>query len=85
MNSTTMEISIALDLLQEGIMVLLHEQDHPAYMGIVFDLLTTVGALTNEYGPEYFTDDEIDIVEETISTCINALYYYNNSHNMENE
>jgi len=69
----------ALELLEEG----LHRLRIVPDVDIATALLETMGSLTCEYGPEFFTDDEITLISETTVVALAAVISHIEQENCE--
>tara|TARA_Y100000296_G_scaffold61364_1_gene71160 strand:+ start:530 stop:784 length:255 start_codon:yes stop_codon:yes gene_type:complete len=77
---STFEVSEGLELLESGVELMLYEPDHPEYCEVVGQVITLSTSLTQNYGPEWFTDEEITFLIGVLSACADAL---NDIANME--
>ena len=69
----------ALELIEEGLYRL---HDCPD-AEIAMALLETMGSLTHEYGPEFFTDDEITLISETTVVALSTVIGHITQENCE--
>jgi len=73
MNFRTFTVSDAFDTIADAVQ---HIHDgHPLSLRIAAQTLRTLGSLTEEYPPEYFTDDEIDYIAEATIFCLDNLLH----------
>ncbi len=70
---TTMTISDSIEALELGQETLTYSPDHPNTTDIAIGMLGTVGALMNKFTPDHFTDDEIDLITDTIVLSTETL------------
>ena len=70
MNATTALAIIydSVERLNSGDWLPPHDRVH-----IAIATMRLLAALTDEYGPEYFTDDEIELIADTTLICIHAI------------
>ena len=73
MTRTTTEASDALSLIEEGLTVLLMEDDDYDLPGVAVQMLRCMGSLTEEWPMESFTDGEIELITESTMVCLQQL------------
>lgn len=73
MAPTTCEASDAIDLISQGYVALLDQDDDYDLTSIACQLLQTMGCLSHEYPMESFTDEEIELLTESTLVCLQQL------------
>jgi len=73
LTESTAVVSHAINLLQEGSERLRWGPQYGDRTELAANLLSVLGALMEEYAPEHFTEDEIELISATTLLCIEVL------------
>ena len=73
MAPTTTHASDALELIQQGNLAIIEQDDDYDLPGVALQLLRCMGSLTDEFPMEAFTDEEIELISETTVVCLDQL------------
>jgi hypothetical protein len=73
MRQSTSRATDALGLIQEGLNVISVQDDDFDLTGVAVQMLQCMGALTDEWSQEFFTDDEVELITESTVACLEQL------------
>ena len=79
MIESTAIVTHTLELLQDGLERLHADRN----VEVATALLHTMGSLTYEYGPEYFTDDEVALISDTTVVALATVVGHITQENCE--
>ena len=74
LSESTFDATSAMALVDQGMQFLGNKWNSPDdRMQVSKEILQLMAALTDEYGPEYFMDDEITTINDAMVQCINTI------------
>ena len=73
MRQSTSRATDALDLIQRGHTAITIQDDDFDLVGVAVQMLQCMGALTEEWPQESFTDDEVELITESTVACLEQL------------
>jgi len=74
LSESTFDATSAMALVDQGIEFLSNKWNSPdERMQVSTEILRLMAALTDEYGPEYFMDDEIITINDAMVQCIHTI------------
>mgnify|MGYP003651919884 FL=1 len=84
MIESTAKATHALELIEEGLQYLRWgPPSEGRNLEVAQSLLDTLGSLTVEYGPEFFTDDEIKLISNTTVAALRTVIAHITQENYE--
>lgn len=83
MIESTAKATHALELIEEGFQYLRWGPSEGRNLEVAQSLLDTLGSLTVEYGPEFFTDDEIRLISDTTVAALRTVIAHITQENYE--
>ena len=73
MRQSTSKATDALCLIQQGLAAITIQDDDYDLAGVAVQMLQCMGALTEEWPQESFTDDEVELITESTVACLEQL------------
>ena len=73
MTPTTTEVSDGLELIRQGTIALIEQDDDYDLTGVAVQVLRIMGTMTDQYPLEAFTDEEIELITDATVTCLDSL------------
>ena len=73
MRQSTSTATDTLALLQQGLTAISVQDDDFDLTGVAVQMLQCMGALTEEWPQESFTDDEVELITESTVACLEQL------------
>jgi hypothetical protein len=75
LSESTFDATAAMALVDQSVQFLGNKWNSPDdRMQVSKEILRLMAALTDEYGPEYFMDDEITTINDAMVQCLQTIH-----------